>query len=67
MMKLLRTALLSATLLILATAVATACVGKTVVIGSKGSVQQDVLAQMLAILISERTGTTAKVVRFDST
>lgn len=43
-----------------------ACVGKTLHIASAGSVQQDILAEALAILISERTGTTVKVDRFDS-
>jgi len=43
-----------------------ACVGKTLVIGSTGSVQQDLLAEMLSVLISERTGTTVKVVKLDS-
>jgi len=66
-MKLLRNLLFAAVLLMLAVATASACVGKTVVIGSKGGVQQDVLAQVLAVLITERTGTTVKVVRFDST
>lgn len=42
-----------------------ACVGKTLAIGSAGSLQQEILAQMLSILISERTGTTVKVVKFD--
>lgn len=41
---------------------AAACVGKTLVIGALDAPQQQVLAQMLAILISERTGTTVKVV-----
>mgnify|MGYP001228426284 CR=1 FL=1 len=45
---------------------ASACVGKTLVIGSAGTLQQDLLAQMLNLLISERTGTTVKVVRYDS-
>jgi osmoprotectant transport system substrate-binding protein len=44
-----------------------ACVGKTLVIGSTGTLQQEILAQMLSILISERTGTTIKVVAYDST
>lgn len=43
-----------------------ACVGKTLLIASSGSTQQDILANLLAILIGERTGTTTKVVRFDS-
>ncbi len=46
---------------------ADACVGKTLVIGSKGTLQQDILAETLSILISERTGTSIKVVRFDTT
>lgn len=46
---------------------AAACVGKTLVIGSTGTVQQDILAQMISILIAERTGTTVKVVQYDST
>lgn len=45
---------------------ARACVGKTLLIGNAGSPQQEILAQMLAILISERTGTTVKVVNFTS-
>jgi osmoprotectant transport system substrate-binding protein len=39
-----------------------ACVGKTLVVGALDTPQQQVLSQMLAILISERTGTTVKVV-----
>ena len=39
-----------------------ACVGKTLVIGALDTPQQQVLTQLLAILISERTGTTVKVV-----
>ena len=44
---------------------AQACVGKTLVVGSLDNPQQEVLANMLAILISERTGTTVKVVPVD--
>lgn len=43
-----------------------ACVGKTLEIGTTGSVQQEVLANIIAELISERTGTTVKVVQFNS-
>ena len=43
-----------------------ACVGKTLVIGSTGGVQQELLANMLAQLISERTGTSVKLVTHDS-
>ena len=41
---------------------AAACVGKTLVVGALDTPQQQVLAQLLAILIGERTGTTVKVV-----
>jgi len=54
-------------LALLITPSAPACVGKTLVIGSKGTLQQDILAEILSTLISERTGTTVKIVRFDST
>lgn len=43
---------------------APACVGKTLHIATAGSVQQDILANALALLISERTGTTTRVERF---
>jgi osmoprotectant transport system substrate-binding protein len=39
-----------------------ACVGKTLVVGSLDDPQQQVLAEMLSVLIGERTGTTVKVV-----
>jgi osmoprotectant transport system substrate-binding protein len=39
-----------------------ACVGKSLVVGAMENPQQQVLAQMLSILISERTGTSVKVV-----
>lgn len=38
-----------------------ACVGKTLVIGSTGGLQQEVLAELLAQLITERTGTSVKL------
>ena len=41
---------------------AVACVGKTLVVGALDTPQQQILAEMLSILISERTGTTVKVV-----
>ena len=41
-----------------------ACVGKTLHISSTGSIQQEILAQALATLIGERTGTTVQVDRF---
>lgn len=45
---------------------AAACVGKTLVIGHTGTPQQEVLAQAISLLIGERTGTTVKVVRYDT-
>jgi osmoprotectant transport system substrate-binding protein len=58
--------LLGAVALLSITAIAPvrACVGKTLHIAAAGSIQQDILAQALATLISERTGTTTKVDRF---
>ncbi len=53
-----------ALLSIAAVAPALACVGKTLHIAAAGSVQQEILANALATLISERTGTTTKVDRF---
>ena len=41
---------------------ASACVGKSLVIGAMENPQQQVLVQMVSILISERTGTTVKIV-----
>jgi len=41
---------------------ARACVGKSLVVGAMENPQQQVLAQMLSILISERTGTSVKIV-----
>lgn len=43
-----------------------ACVGKTLVIGSTGGVQQELLANILAQLITERTGTSVKLVTHSS-
>lgn len=45
---------------------ASACVGKSLHIGSNGTLQQDLLAEILSLLISERTGTTVKVERLKS-
>ena len=42
-----------------------ACVGKSLIIGAMDNSQQQVLANMLSILISERTGTSVKVVPID--
>jgi len=41
---------------------ASACVGKSLTVGAMDNSQQQVLAQMLSILIGERTGTTVKIV-----
>lgn len=43
-----------------------ACVGKTLVIGTTGSAQQELLAEIVSLLITERTGTTVKTTRFES-
>jgi len=43
-----------------------ACVGKTLMVGTTGSLQQNLMAQMLSLLITERTGTTVKIVNFKS-
>jgi osmoprotectant transport system substrate-binding protein len=43
-----------------------ACVGKSLIVGTMEGAQQEVLAQMLALLISERTGTSVKVVPVDN-
>lgn len=45
---------------------AAACVGKSLLIGSSGTVQQNILAEIMSMLISERTGTTVKVVHLSS-
>ena len=53
-----------AALLLVGTSVqqSAACVGKSLTVGALDNPQQQVLAQMLSILISERTGTTVKIV-----
>ncbi|WP_305045896.1 glycine betaine ABC transporter substrate-binding protein [Geoalkalibacter sp.] len=45
---------------------AAACVGKTLTIGTTGGAQQTLLAEVVALLITERTGTTVKVETFES-
>lgn len=53
--------IISAILLFTVLAVpAMACTGKTVTIARTGDLQQEILAQMLVILIDERTGTTVE-------
>ena len=45
---------------------ASACVGKSLTVGAMDNSQQQILAQMLSILISERTGTTVKIVAIEN-
>ncbi|GAB4559324.1 MAG: lipoprotein [Geothermobacteraceae bacterium] len=52
------------TCLLLLAGPAAACVGKTLVIGTLESPRQQVLAQLLAVLITERTGTTVQLKSF---
>ena len=61
-----RIVIFSAILLVILSSVSFACVGKTLVIGSTGGVQQELMANMLAQLITERTGTSVKLVSHDS-
>lgn len=42
-----------------------ACVGRTLYVGSLDTTEDKVLAQMLVLLINERTGTTVKIRYFD--
>jgi len=44
-----------------------ACVGRTLYVGSLDTPEEKVLAQMLVLLINERTGTTVKIRYFDNT
>ena len=41
-----------------------ACVGKTLFIGITGSSQEQLLAELVSVLVTERTGTTVKVVPY---
>lgn len=50
--------------LVLLSANAFACVGRTLVIGAVNSANDRLLAQMMAVIISERTGTTVNVEYF---
>ena len=52
---------------ILWTANSFACVGRTLYVGSLDTTEDRVLAQMLVLLINERTGTTVKIRYFDDT
>ncbi|TAL16889.1 hypothetical protein EPN96_07715 [bacterium] len=42
-----------------------ACVGKSLIIGTDGTVRSKVVANVLAILINERTGTTVEISDYD--
>ncbi len=53
-------------LALLWTANSFACVGRTLYVGSLDSTEDKVLAQMLVLLINERTGTTVKIRYFDN-
>ncbi len=64
MMNFLRSVSLFLMLLIYSASPAFSCVGKSLEIGTTGSVQQEILANIIAELIGERTGTTVKVVPF---
>jgi len=45
---------------------ASACVGRTLTIGSLGSAEEKLLSQLLAVIINERTGTTVVVEQYGS-
>lgn len=57
---------LACLLLVSSASLSHACVGKSLNIGVLESPQQQILAQMLSILISERTGTSVKLVPIGS-
>ncbi len=60
--------LLVSTLILLAFSVqANACVGRILNIGIVDSINESLLAELISVLINERTGTTVNVVMFDST
>ena len=52
--------------LVLFSVQAFACVGKTLIIGATSSPNDQLLAQMMAVIINERTGTTVNVTYYDS-
>ena len=51
--------------LVLSSVNAFACVGKTLIIGAVNSANDRLLTQMMAVIITERTGTTVNVVYFE--
>jgi glycine betaine/choline ABC-type transport system substrate-binding protein len=58
--------LLLAALIMLSGTGSFACVGKTLIIGSLSEPNDRLLAQMMAVIINERTGTTVNVEYYDS-
>lgn len=52
--------------LVLATSTSFACVGRTLTIGSMTSPNDKLLTEMMAVIITERTGTSVNVKYFDS-
>ncbi|MCL7489177.1 MAG: hypothetical protein M8357_13500 [Desulfobulbaceae bacterium] len=58
--------LLSSFFLVCLAANAFACVGKTLIIGTLNTPNETLLAQMMAVIITERTGTTVNVEFFDT-
>ncbi len=66
MEKVLRPVFILLLLMFCVSSLAFSCVGKSLEIGMTGSVQQEVLANIIAELIDERTGTSVKIVSFES-
>jgi glycine betaine/choline ABC-type transport system substrate-binding protein len=54
-------AMITALLVLSFTTPAPACVGKTLFIGISGTPQEHLLAELVSVLVTERTGTTAKI------
>jgi glycine betaine/choline ABC-type transport system substrate-binding protein len=52
------------TLMLIGNKQATACVGKTLYIGISSSANEQLLAEMVSVLVSERTGTTVKILTY---
>lgn len=55
------------TIMLSGVGLAHACVGKTLYIGISGAENEQLLAQMVSVLLAERTGTTVKVVTYKDT
>jgi len=58
--------LLFAAFVMLISANAFACVGKTLIIGALNSPNEQLLAQLMAVIINERTGTTVNIQYYDN-